>query len=157
MGDDASEGSGSWAADRPTFDDVYLEIAHVLRRRSTCKRGKVGVVLTVDGVPIGMGYNGALPGQPHCEDPGMDCDIDRNVHNAGCTRTLHAEVNTIAHCARRGITTTGATMYCTHSPCKPCAHLVVAAGIRRYVYTTPYRDASGLTVLHNNGVEVEIV
>lgn len=142
---------------RPSFDETYMELAFGLRKRSTCKRGKVGVVLCVGNVPIGMGYNGSLPGQPHCEDPGMDCDVETNVHGNGCTRTVHAESNVIAHCARRGISTAGTTLYCTHSPCLACAKLVIASGIQRFVYTTPYRDASGLTVLYNNNIEVEIM
>jgi dCMP deaminase len=137
---------------RPSFDEIYLEMAHVLRRRSTCKRGKVGVVLVRGSVPIGMGYNGSLPGEPHCID--LDCDVDANVHNSGCTRTIHAEINTLLHCARIGISTDRTTMYCTHSPCKACAKAVVSAGVLRYVYTTPYRDESGLEILYEQGVDV---
>lgn len=140
---------------RPSFDDLYIEVAHLLRRRSTCKRGKVGVVICRDSVPIGMGYNGSLPGEPHCID--LDCDVESNTHTSGCTRTVHAEANAIAHCARFGISTRGSVMYCTHSPCKKCAQLVIAAGVVRFVYTTPYRDESGLHVLYENGVEVCIV
>lgn len=43
-------------------------------------------------------------------------------------------------------------MYCTHSPCKNCAQLVVASGIVRYVFTTHYRDQTGLELLWENGV-----
>lgn len=141
---------------RPGFDSTYLDIAHILRKRSTCKRGKVGVVICQANVPIAMGYNGSLPGQPHCDDDGMDCDVERNVHSAGCTRTVHAEANAIAHCARRGIATAGGVMYCTHSPCKNCAQLVVSAGVSRYVYSTPYRDETGLHLLYENEIEVHI-
>lgn len=139
---------------RPPFDSVYLDCAHALRKRSTCSRGKVGVVITRGTVPIAMGYNGSLPGGPHCDDVG--CDVEANVHGAGCTRTVHAEANAVAHAARLGIAVDGCTMYCTHSPCKACAQLVVSAGIRRYVYSTPYRDETGLHILYENGVDVHV-
>jgi dCMP deaminase len=37
--------------------------------RSTCDRKYVGAVIVRDNRLISTGYNGSLPGQPHCDDP----------------------------------------------------------------------------------------
>lgn len=47
--------------------EVYMRMAQQLARLSTCRRLSVGtVLLRRDGSVAGVGYNGALPGQPHC-------------------------------------------------------------------------------------------
>jgi deoxycytidylate deaminase len=74
--------------------------------------------------------------------------------HGGCTRTVHAEANAIAFAARFGTSIDGSELYCTHSPCLPCAKLVVNAGIVRYVYEQPYRDTSGLSLLEEAGILV---
>lgn len=130
---------------RPTREDTYMEICHVLRKRSTCKRGKVGAILVVDKRIIATGYNGAPPRAPHCFDLG--CDVDSNDHVGGCRRAIHAEANVIAYAARHGSACEGATLYCTHGPCLKCAQLIASAGIHSVVYGVPYRLPDGLELL----------
>src|SRR4051794_16830756 len=116
--------SSTW---RPSREQTYMEICHVLRKRSTCKRGKVGALLVREGRIIATGYNGAPPGAPHCLELG--CDVPENNHEAGCQRTIHAEANVIAFAARHGTASLGATLYCTHGPCLKCSQLIISAGI----------------------------
>lgn len=54
-------------------------------------------------------------------------------------RVVHAEMNAIGHCAKRGISTEGATLYCTHFPCNSagCARLIITAGIKHVVAGPP--------------------
>lgn len=54
---------------RPTFDQIYLRMAELISRRSTCLRRSVGCVL-VDSRQrvIGTGYNGRARGLPHCNE-----------------------------------------------------------------------------------------
>ena len=122
-----------------------MEICHVLRKRSTCKRGKVGCLAVCDYYIVAEGYNGSPPGGPHCTDLG--CDVPANNHEAGCQRTIHAEANLIAHAARRGTAIEGASLYSTHGPCLNCAKLIAAAGIVSVVFETPYRLPDGLELL----------
>lgn len=122
-----------------------MEICHVLRKRSTCKRGKVGCLLVVDDRIIATGYNGSPPGASHCEDLG--CDVPTNQHRAGCRRTIHAEANVIAFAARHGVCVGGSSLYSTHGPCYECAKLIAAAGILNVVYEVPYRLPEGLELL----------
>lgn len=65
--------------------EVYMRMAQQLARLSTCRRLSVGaVLLRRDGSVAGVGYNGALPGQPHCA-PEI-CNA-----SARCFNTRHAE------------------------------------------------------------------
>ena len=49
---------------RPTYDEIYSEMARLIAQRSTCPRANVGAVL-VDARNriIGTGYNGSPTGQ----------------------------------------------------------------------------------------------
>jgi dCMP deaminase len=135
---------------RISREAMYFELAKVLKRRSTCRRGKVGAVLVQDKRIIATGYNGSPPNAPHCIDIG--CNVEENNHVAGCTRTVHAEANVIALCARFGVSSEGGVLYCTHSPCGACARLLVSAGVVGVHYLTPYRLTEGLAVLREAGV-----
>jgi dCMP deaminase len=135
--------------DRPTRDEMFMEVAYVLRKRSSCLRGKVGVVVVGEDRILASGYNGAPPGAPHCFEVG--CLVDENLHVLGCQRAIHAEANAIAWAARHGARLMGATMYCTHGPCLKCAQLIIAAGIERLVYGVPYRLPEGLELLAGGG------
>jgi dCMP deaminase len=132
---------------RTTRLQMYMEVCHALRKRSTCLRGKVGCIAVQGGYIVAEGYNGSPPGAPHCFDLG--CDVPANVHESGCQRTIHAEANLIAHAARRGIGIEGATLYSTHGPCLKCAQLIVAAGFREVIFETPYRLSEGLELLRS--------
>ena len=112
---------------RAVKDQVFLAIAKTIALLGTCCRLKVGcVLLDITGKVVGMGYNGAGPGMDHC-DP-TTC----NEH-CRCRRTRHAEKNALSNCS-------GApwTAYLTHEPCEACAKDLIAEGVRRVVYISPY-------------------
>ena len=127
---------------------MNMQIAHIVAQRMTCVRLQVGAVIARKGRIISMGYGGAPQGLPHC---GPDvCDMTKP-----CERTIHAEQNAIAFAARFGIETEGATMYCTHSPCLPCAKLIINTGITRLVYAEEYRKTEGIDLLRSVGITVD--
>jgi len=80
--------------------------------------------------------------------------MERMLAQRGCRNATHAEANALAFAARAGISTDGATLYASVSPCEGCARLLIAAGIRRVVFLTPYRDLSGIALLQEAGVSV---
>lgn len=131
---------------RPPRDLIFMEVAHVIRKRSTCSRGSVGAVAVLDNRIIATGYNGAPSGAPHCT--ALGCDVPANNHELGCQRVVHAESALIAHAARHGIKIEGATLYCTHGPCLKCAHLIVSAGFNRFVFGVHYRLPEGLNFVN---------
>ena len=53
---------------------------------------------------------------------------------------IHAEMDAVAHAARRGVDVDGAVAFITRSPCNRCLPLLVAAGITRIVYGDAIRN-----------------
>jgi dCMP deaminase len=129
---------------RPTWDEYFLSIAQAVAARSTCDRLHVGAVVVKDNRIIGTGYNGAPPGEPHCDDDGH-LMVDNH-----CKRTIHAEVNAINH-ARQAHSLYGATIYVTHRPCILCQMEIGFSGIGRIVYMEEY----GSTSLLNDDLDDE--
>lgn len=132
---------------RPSRDDTLMEVAHAFSRRGTCNRARVGAAIARDGRVLATGYNGPPAGLPHCD---ALCEAR---HQTGCSVAVHAEANAIAYAARFGISTEGATLYCTHLPCLSCSQLIINSGIIRVIYHTDYRDRSGLNLLLSAGID----
>ncbi len=151
------------SSNRPTRDSVLMQTAHAFAQRSTCTRGRVGVVIASEARIIETGYNGAPAGMPHC-DHGCDCSMlpGGPVRHwpacnslSPCTEAIHAETNAIAYAARHGMGVDGATLYTTMAPCVPCAQLIAASGIVRVWFHQPYRDMSGVDFLARAGLRVD--
>ncbi len=53
-------------------------------------------------------------------------------------RIVHAEMEALLMCARNGISTRGATLYCTTMPCHNCAKHIIASGISTVYFIEPY-------------------
>lgn len=136
--------------DRISRDDLYMGLAFLTAKRGTCKRLKVGaVVVSEKNRVLSTGYCGAPPGELHCLEVG--CRI--TAPGGGCTRTLHAEHNAMTHAV--GLSP-GSTIYCTHSPCEPCAKMILHGRIARLVYALPYRMNHPLEYLRDGGIKVEV-
>jgi len=132
---------------RITRDQMYMEVARVVSKRSTCFRLNVGAVLVADKRRIiGIGYNGPAAGEPHCL--GNDC-VPKGL--TGCQRSLHAEANAIRLAAPEAGQT---TIYVTTSPCAQCTQLIINSEISRVVYEGEYRDTGPLQRLVEHGVVV---
>jgi dCMP deaminase len=114
---------------------------------SHCQRRQVGALIVKGRSIISDGYNGTPSGfENFCED------------EEGYTKwyVLHAEANAILKVASTTQSCEGATLYLTMSPCRECSKLIHQAGIRRVVYSTEYKDLSGVEFLHKAGVQVEL-
>jgi len=134
-------------------DRVFMLVALQIGELGTCDRKQVGAVITRNGRAISWGYNGAPPGMPHCSENnhGYYNEFPSDVV-LGCKNATHAEANALAFAAREGISTDGATLYVTVSPCEVCSRLLIAAGIRRVVWGEAYRDPSGIALLQRAGI-----
>lgn len=128
--------------DRITREEMFMEMAVTASKRSTCLRKKVGCVLVKDNRVIAIGYNGVLPG----EDPSYGLTED------GKSRTVHAEQNVIAFCARHGISTDGCIMFITLSPCQDCMEVMVQAGIIGIWYKEEYRCTDAFEIAKKQNI-----
>lgn len=133
---------------RPSWDEYFLKLAMLASERATCPRMHCGCVLVKDRFVLATGYNGSLPGQPHCEDFG--CLIVDNH----CVRTNHAEMNALIQAARHGVNTDGATAYITNMSCTTCAKALIAAGIKRVVVFSDFHDTLATQFYKDSGVEI---
>lgn len=128
------------------IDDIMMACAGYWSTASYCSRAKVGAVVAKHGRIISTGFNGTIPGASNvCEDK----------HGNTCDEVMHAEENAVLFCARFGLSTIGATLYTTTSPCALCAKMIVTAGIVRVVYKELYRDTAPLQLLKDRGIDVE--
>lgn len=142
---------------RKSWNSYFMEIADIVKTRSTCIRRQVGAVIVKDNRIITTGYNGAPSGLTHCIDNG-GCERERlNVPSGQrheLCRALHAEQNAIIQAAKIGVSTEGATIYITTQPCVICAKMIINAGIKKVVYKTSYPDEMAMNMLKESGIEV---
>lgn len=66
-------------------------------------------------------------------------------------RAVHAEVAALMSCARVGIATRGASLFCTTFPCHNCTKHLISAGIQDVVYIEPYPKSRALE-LHGDAI-----
>jgi dCMP deaminase len=141
--------------ERPSWDEYFMKIAHLVAERSTCLRRKVGAIIVKDKRIISTGYNGAPRGIAHCLDTGClreKLGIPSGERQELC-RGAHAEQNAIIQAASSGVSMEGATMYCTTAPCSTCAKMIINAGIRRLVLGERYPDSLGESLIEEAGIE----
>lgn len=144
---------------RASWDEYFMEIAEIVKTRSTCLRRQVGAVIVKDNRIITTGYNGAPSGLRHCLETG--CERQRLGVSSGerheLCRALHAEQNAIIQAAKLGISTEGATIYITLQPCVICAKMLINAGIKKIVHKGEYPDELSRKMLEEAGIEILVM
>lgn len=128
---------------RPDFDDIYMELAVNLAKRSHCIKKHVGAVLTKDTRIISIGYNGPPAGTHNCdvEFPTEGCARDSK---GSCSLALHAEQNAILYAVKNNTSVEGSTLYVTLSPCLACARIIFSMGISKVFYLFSYAEYKGI-------------
>lgn len=145
---------------RPAFEDIYMELAVNLSKRSHCVKRHVGAVLTKDTRIISIGYNGPPPDTHNCDEewPEEGCPRDSK---GSCSLALHAEQNAIIYAIRNGTKISNSTLYVTLSPCISCARMIYSAKIAKVIFLHSYAEYKGIAsdegvdFLRKFGVEVE--
>lgn len=142
---------------RPGWDEYFMEIAYVVKKRSTCIRRQVGALIVKDNRILTTGYNGAPSGIMHCSKTGCIRDklgIPSGERHELC-RGLHAEQNAIIQAANYGIPIKNATIYITNQPCAFCAKMIINSGIKRIIYKGEYPDKLALDLLNEANIEIK--
>lgn len=116
---------------RPTWHDMYMQIAEVVAQRSKDPHTKVGAVIVKDFHILGIGYN--------AEPKGFAYNFDWNSSEK-YDYVIHAELNAIANSTFFGNSIAGSTIYLTLSPCKECMKLIAQYGIKTVYYKKRYKD-----------------
>jgi dCMP deaminase len=130
---------------RPSFESIYMNLAHSLAKRSTCSRLQVGCVITSPDFRkvIAVGYNGGASG---LENECASLEAGKCLH-------LHAEENAVINCdVPRD---TKKYVFCSNLPCIMCAkRLINLGGVQRVYYELDYRIHDGIDLLKRACIEV---
>lgn len=123
---------------RPSRDEVYMEMARTIAKRSTCARRDVGCILVrEDGHVLATGYNGKPRGFKHCKGGASQCSGAGAPSGASldACEAVHAEQNALLQCADVDQIYVA---YCTTQPCVHCVKLLLNTGCQTIVYDEPY-------------------
>jgi len=141
---------------RPSWETYFMDIAHLVAKRSTCRRRAVGALLVKDKRILSTGYNGAPSGLKHCLDIGClreELNIASGERHELC-RGIHAEQNAIIQAALHGVSIKDATLFCTNQPCLICAKMLINAGITKVYYHSGYADPMSIEMFKEANVEL---
>lgn len=122
---------------------TYMQTAKLWARASKCPRKKVGCLILTESGMQATGFNGHAVGGPNTwqgDEPNPE--------------VVHAELNALGKMLEQGVSTKGAVVFTTLSPCIHCAKMLVRAGIKAVVYDETYRDTDGLNYLKKYNVKV---
>ncbi|HLF17135.1 MAG TPA: dCMP deaminase family protein [Candidatus Thermoplasmatota archaeon] len=143
-------------ADRPTVEQYFMDMTHLVKARGTCPRRLVGAVIVKDKRVLTTGYNGAPRNFPHPTETGClrdELQIPRGMVADICP-CLHAEQNAILQAATTGVSIDGADLYVTTQPCTQCSRMLANCGIKRVVFEEEYPDPLAVGILVTAGVEL---
>lgn len=117
--------------DRPTWKEMFFEIAKIVATRSKDPKTKVGAVLVKNNCIIGIGYNG--------EPKGFKYEFNWNSEEK-YDYVIHAELNAISNACSIGANVKDADIYLTLSPCANCIKLLIQHGIKNVYFLNKYKD-----------------
>ena len=151
----------------------YMAIAEETAKLSHARELKVGAIAITTDDDILYSYNGTLPGDDNvCEDV-IDTAVDIEVRGITSIETknwfwnsklglweklrtkstlLHAEENLLLKFAKSKTSSSGATIFVTHSPCIACARKLVMAGIVAVYFREEFKSREGLDLLAERGI-----
>jgi dCMP deaminase len=129
---------------RPAWDDVWMDFATLIAKRSYDPRYQVGSVIVTDSNTqvLAIGYNGNYSGGPN--------EVESTL--PGQSGMIHAEINALIKLDYNN--PNKKIMYLTLSPCRGCAKAIINGGISEVVYSERYRDTSGIELLEQAGIAV---
>ena len=129
---------------RPSWDEIWMDFALLISKRSYDPRYQVGaVVVTEDNTQVlSVGYNGNYAGGPN----------EVESLEPGHSGMLHAEINALLKMDYNN--PKKKKLYLTLSPCRSCSKAIVNASIDEVIFKNEYRDMSGIEILKSAGLKV---
>ena len=121
---------------RPSWDEVWMEVAESISKRSRCSRAQIGaVIVSKDQRISSTGYNGPSATWPHDTECAEWCLRAQGVtpldNMYDSCPSIHAEANALLYVDRSRVE--GGTIYITDAACLQCAKLVSNSGIKKVV------------------------
>ena len=139
--------------DQNKLNLCFMNTARTFASMSHCTRKKVGSVAVKDGNIVAIGWNGTPAGFDNC------CEFEHWVTRdeyvlVSKPEVLHAESNVITKLAKSTISSVGAVIFVTLSPCVECAKLIIQSGISEVYFEDKYKDITGIKLLLQSGIHV---
>ena len=130
---------------RPSWDEIWMDVALGIARRAYDPRHQVGAVIVTDDNTqvLAVGYNGNYAGGPN----------EVESETPGESGMLHAEINVLLKLDYNN--PKRKKLYLTLSPCRMCSKAIINSGIDEVIYLESYRDISGLQLLNEEGITVK--
>lgn len=128
---------------KPAFEDIFMELAVNLAKRSHCIKRHVGAVLVKDTRIISIGYNGPPSGTHNCDEEFGESGCARDSKGS-CSLAIHAEQNAILYAVKNKTDVDESVLYVTLSPCLSCARIIYSTGIKEVIYLKSYAEYKGL-------------
>ncbi len=129
---------------RPEWDQIWMDFAFNISKRSYDPRFQVGAVIVTDDncQVLAIGYNGNWSGGPN--------EVESS--EPGQSGMIHAEINALIKLDYNN--PKKKKLYLTLSPCRMCAKAIINAGIDEVIYSVEYRDLSGVELLRRAGIAI---
>lgn len=161
---------------RPTWDNIYLDIAKIISRRSSCVKLQTAAVIVKytenfkGSQIIATGYNGTFAGAMECSEfwknmyiksrsalsfaEWLRLDDIRAEHREWSAKNeMHAEANALRYISANDVK--NCVMYSIYSPCNACAKDILAYGIKTVIYQKKYaRGDDAIHLLRKAGVDI---
>ena len=134
--------------DRMRFD-VFLGSIILHSILATCDRLRTACGIIKDKRLRGIGFNGSVTGEPHCDDVGH-----LMVENH-CLRTRHGEKNAISNTDRPHLQNAEAIIVAT--PCLDCTKDLIHEGVKRINYMSAYPNAKGKEIIEEMAVRQGVI
>ena len=150
---------------RPSWDQVWMDVADTIAKRSRCSRAQIGaVVVSANQRIASTGYNGpaaTLEVEGDCIDwcPRAQGIVPLDNLYDTCP-SIHAEANALLYVDRSRIE--GGTIYITDVACLQCAKLVSNSGVAKVVMRVGSKAAhrkpeATIEYLKNCNIDVTIL
>ena len=127
--------------DRPSWQEMWMQVARIVSTRSKDPHTKVGAVLVKNNHILSIGYNG----EPKHLKLSFDWSTEEKYDYV-----IHAEMNAIVNANELGLNVKDSDIYVTLSPCKECIKLLIQSEIKNIYYLDEYKDFDKVKYIADN-------
>jgi dCMP deaminase len=155
-----------WGADQVIeWDELWMNTAELVSRRSRCSRDRVGaVIVSADNVMLSVGFNGApanyaVEGMCSGWCPRAQSGCEPKAPDYSDCFAIHAESNCVLRLPGRPVDHVGASLYVNSTICWDCARFIASTNISRVLMNVKPRELRRqpedvIELLQQCGVEV---
>ncbi len=136
------------------YKDMYMAMAVAASQASEAVILQVGCCIVTQSGMVSTGLNGTYSGyETNCCEYIQGWEEGQPILKTK-PQVIHAEHNALTKMLAEGVSSKGATVFITCSPCHPCAMLLIGAQVSEVYYLNEYKCSSGVDELRDAGILV---